>query len=191
MKYIIEIEKKPLCVFDKDTQTYFPRLWRVKGFNSLVFDEDGLSRLEELNSDYINEHFGDLQDTAYQRGLDDAWECMKKIAFLEKPRDMRDFFGCSTLGGVLIDYSASEAIEKLKAYEEKQKADDKIKVRDEVIWMEDENVAIVVTSVYTANNMEWCDGVCKDGKVYHILTENARKTGRRFDIDKILEEMKK
>ena len=68
MKYIIEIEEKLLCVFDKDTQTYFPRLWRVKGFNSLVFDEDGLSRLEELNSDYINENFGDLQDDAYERG---------------------------------------------------------------------------------------------------------------------------
>ena len=72
MKYIIDIEEKPLCVFDKDTQTYFPRLWRVKGFNSLVFDEEGLSRLEELNSDYINEHFPDLQDTAYQKGFEDG-----------------------------------------------------------------------------------------------------------------------
>ena len=72
MKYIIDIEEKPLCVFDEDTQTYFPRLWRVKGFNSLVFDEEGLSRLEELNSDYINENFGDLQDTAYQKGFEDG-----------------------------------------------------------------------------------------------------------------------
>ena len=75
-KYIIEIEEKPLCVFDKDTQTYFPRLWRVKGFNSLVFDEEGLSRLEELNSDYINEHFGELQDEAYQKGLAEGREQM-------------------------------------------------------------------------------------------------------------------
>lgn len=28
--------------------------------------------LEELNSDYINEHFGDLQDTAYKKGLHDG-----------------------------------------------------------------------------------------------------------------------
>ena len=28
--------------------------------------------IEELNSDYINEHFGDLQDTAYQRGFEDG-----------------------------------------------------------------------------------------------------------------------
>lgn len=75
-KYVIEIEEKPLCVFDKDTQTYFPRLWRVKGFNSLVFDEEGLSRLEELNSDYINENFGELQDQAYHKGLEEGREQM-------------------------------------------------------------------------------------------------------------------
>ena len=58
--------------------------------------------LEELNADYVNEHYGDLQDEAYQRGLeegkkatfaliadasdaeyqrglDDAWEVAKKV----------------------------------------------------------------------------------------------------------------
>lgn len=28
--------------------------------------------LEELNSDYINEHYGSLQDEAYQRGFEDG-----------------------------------------------------------------------------------------------------------------------
>ena len=28
--------------------------------------------IEELNSDYINEHYGDLQDTAYQKGFEDG-----------------------------------------------------------------------------------------------------------------------
>ena len=28
--------------------------------------------LEQLNSDYINEHYGDLQDTAYQKGFEDG-----------------------------------------------------------------------------------------------------------------------
>lgn len=41
------------------------------GFYTRDFDS-----LEELNSDYINEHYGDLQDTAYQRGLEDGREQM-------------------------------------------------------------------------------------------------------------------
>ena len=68
--------------------------------------------------------------------------------------------------------------------------DDEIEVGDEVVWTEDENVVIVVTCVYTENNMEWCDGFCRDGKVYQILTEHARKTGRHFDIQNILEAIK-
>ena len=211
-KYIIEIEEKPLCVFDKDTQTYFPRLWRVKGFNSLVFDEEGLSRLEELNSDYINEHFGDLQDTAYkkglhdgeskcgycneyQRGLDDAWKAAKKI------------FGYEIDGGIPIDevgrvfgYSedatfctadiirrntAQEAIEKLKAYEEKQKADDKIEVGDEVEVLNSGNKYLIAWFAGTS----LC-GFAHDGVTCRLQPSDVRKTGRHFDIESILEDMR-
>ena len=31
-----------------------------------------VAELELLNSDYINEHFADLQDTAYQKGFEDG-----------------------------------------------------------------------------------------------------------------------
>ena len=37
--------------------------------------------IEELNSDYINEHFGGLQDEAYQRGYDDGYEAGCATAF--------------------------------------------------------------------------------------------------------------
>lgn len=37
--------------------------------------------LEELNSDYINEHFGSLQDEAYQAGLKDAWETARALVW--------------------------------------------------------------------------------------------------------------
>ena len=42
MKYIIEIEEAP---FFNDNGL----LWRAKGFNSLVFDKNGLDRLEPYN----------------------------------------------------------------------------------------------------------------------------------------------
>ena len=47
--------------------------------NDIVTDEKTvwsrmfrLDELEELNSDYINEHFGELQDEAYRKGYDDG-----------------------------------------------------------------------------------------------------------------------
>lgn len=152
--------------------------------------------LEELTADYINEHFGSLQDDAYKRGLEDGkkatWEAVRKVIHLPEGVVLDLFTDCyssvCTVLQVFLKYEGSEVIEKLKAYEEKQS--DKIKVGDEVVWTEDENVVIVVTSVYTADSMEWCDGFCKDGKVYSILTENVRKTNRHFDIKGILEAMK-
>jgi hypothetical protein len=45
--------------------------------NGVVYTtSDYVHNLEELTSDYINEHFGDLQDTAYQKGLAEGREQM-------------------------------------------------------------------------------------------------------------------
>lgn len=188
-KYIIEIEEKPLCVFDKDTQTHFPRLWRVKGFNSLVFDEDGLSRLEELNSDYINEHFGDLQDTAYQRGLKDAWEAARKVALNSNDgglgiEDLDEIFDCYTLQQVFKKHTAQQTIAKLKAYEQKQ--DDKIEVGDEVKPFYTDITGVVTLIDGDTIYVLWRDG----SSTSTLKLKEVTKTGRHFDIQKILEGMK-
>lgn len=129
-------------------------------------------------------------DEAYQRGLTDAWECMKKIAFSEKPRDMRDFFGHTTFGGILTGYTATEAIEKLKAYEEKQKADDEIKVGDEVVNIQS-GTRFCVTHLWVNNHGEkGVSGFNHECSAFQDTNNKVKKTGRHFDIDKILEAMK-
>ena len=170
MKYIIEI--KP------EYEDSFKGLMILGAKDSNLFvDTLAVENLEELNSDYINDHFGDLQDTAYQKGF-------------EKGKDVR-IKGCEgcMYQDTTIEYNPCNLCCNAFLNRWTAKAD-KIEVRDEVVWTEDENVVIVVTSIYTTDNMEWCDGFCKDGKVYSILTENARKTGRHFDIASILEAMK-
>ena len=155
------------------------------------------NEIEELNSDYINEHFGDLQDTAYQRGLDDAWEAARKIIHMPEGKLLNIFTECysavCTALQVLLKYDASEAIEKLKAYEEKQKAEDKIEVGDEVEWDNDfTGDRFIVTRIYQPyGKKEQCDGIDDDGDVYRaVLIESLVKTGRHFDIQSILEDMK-
>jgi hypothetical protein len=44
--------------------------------------------------------------------------------------------------------------------------------------------------LYKDGEHDWCDGISKDGRAFHVLAENVRKTGRHFDIASILEEMK-
>lgn len=193
------------------------------GFYTMDFDS-----LEELNSDYINEHFGDLQDTAYQKGLeegkkqakvqahldvchdiervahgnyqkglDDAWEAAKKIFGYEMDggipiNEIWKVFGYAEdatfcTADIIRHNTAAEAINKIKAYEEKQ--NDKIEVGDEVNWLGD---CFIVTRIFQPRTQkEQCDGIDDDGCVYHdVLMDDLEKTGRHFDIDKILGEMR-
>ena len=76
-----------------DTETW-ANLFEVKRVgvygigNDIVTDEKTvwsrmfrLDELEELNSDYINEHYGSLQDEAYEQGLNDAWETARALVW--------------------------------------------------------------------------------------------------------------
>ena len=200
MKYIIEIKPeyedsfKGLIILGAKDSDYF--------VDTLMVDD-----LEVLNSDYINEHFSDLQDTAYkkglhdgeskcrycneyQRGLDDAWEAARKIV-LDEGIDMDTLCtifrrGCSD--SIIKDYSAAEVIEKLQAYEEKQKAEDEINVGDTVNLKDGsrDNDGIVTKSWDNDRHfIMWADG---SGGVWD--KEYIVKTGRHFDISSILEAMR-
>lgn len=63
---------------------------------------------------------------AYERGLDDAWECARKIidsaTSVEGCEWFEEIFGKGTITNIFKEYSASEIIVKIKEYEEKQKA---------------------------------------------------------------------
>ena len=185
-KYIIDVPKTVgvLEAVGSVRYTYFDGIQ----VQTIVLKGD---EIEELNSDYINEHFGDLQDTAYQRGLNDSWEAARKIAQQwEEDTDTEHRLVIDDSIRVTLDsMTASEAIAKLKAYEEKQKADDEIKVGDEVNWIGD---CFIVTRIFQPRNMkEQCDGIDDDGCVYSdVLIDDLKKTGRHFAIDNILEEMK-
>lgn len=66
-KYIIELEDEPfesprmeiVYMNDGTWARRLPQLWRVKGFDSLVFDEDGLKRLTPLEEE--NSSDGEIQ----------------------------------------------------------------------------------------------------------------------------------
>ena len=204
MKYIIEIAKEYEGIFKGVL---------ICGIVDGKFAVDVIARedLEELNSDYINEHFGDMQDTAYQRGLEegkkatwelvadasnaeyqkglnDAWECARKLFSSMADSDIEKAFSTEWNNGgfhALINLQPQEAIAKLKAYEEKQKAEDKIKVGDEVDWSGDKFIVTRIFQPY--DNAEECDGVDMDGCTYHdVLISGLTKTGRHVDITDML-----
>lgn len=91
-----------------------PCLARIKGFHTLTFDEEGLSRLKRLNSDV------ETSAKSYQKGLSDAWEAARMIcgepanfledAGFESNMDDEYEFSCD----VISSYSAEQAIKLLR-----------------------------------------------------------------------------
>ena len=152
---------------------------------------------DELESAFVHgrteaeSEYRDLLDKAkneaYQRGLEDAWWAARKIVCDESFdwNTLLHIFDSRSFEIIFRNFSASEAVAKLKAYEEKQ--DDKIEVGDEVKWHSN---VVVVTRLYKDGVLDWCDGISKDGRAFHVLAENVRKTGRHFDIASILEDMR-
>ena len=155
-KYIIEVEDVPFSKvrIDADNGAQNINLYRAKGFNSLVFDKEGLDRLTPLDTE-LEEAYqkgfeaGSHEATTieYQKGFDDAKRISEEVCQLEYNKGLNDMweavkqlivkwingdddvFGDKSIDEFIETYSASEAIAKLKAYEEQEKADE-IKVGD-------------------------------------------------------------
>ena len=156
--------------------------------------------LEELNSDYINEHYGELQDDAYKRGykngrnvgikdgMCEAWEAARKIALMdtETSENVTGYFG---LFRIMENLTPMQAIAKLKAYEDKQK--DRIEVGDEVRFLPNDRKGIVtachVPDVYAENDKY---AVFCGTTVEYVLRQHITKTGKHYDIASILEAMR-
>ncbi len=58
-KYIIELCEKPMKTENGED------IWRVKGFNTLVFDQNGLNKLEEYKEPEEKMHEFEVGDVCY------------------------------------------------------------------------------------------------------------------------------
>ena len=199
-KYVIELQ--PNCkvvqqICESDGQLSIHSKW--------------VDFLKKLDSDYINEHFGNLQDTAYQKGLEEgndigykdgvndgrneAWEAAKKVVLNPDEngldiQELNKIFNCATIQQVFRKYTVSEVITKLKACEEEQKVDnDKFEFGDEIIDVDGVRGCVVSKNNEGYDTMYALFDGCRVPQ--YVTKSYYRKTGRHFGIDKILEEIKK
>lgn len=132
----------------------------------------------------------DASSAEYQKGLNEAWECARKLFSSMADSDIEKAFPTEWNNGgfnALINLQPQEVIEKLKAYEKKQS--DKIKVGDEVfniptktkgILLEPETEHLLATVIVPG--LRW--------RTINIRHANLKKTGKHYDIEKLLEAMK-
>lgn len=134
---------------------------------------------KEAYDDGYNAGYGRKIDASYQEGLSDAWEAARKVVALSTV-DRRKVFGSEYMYSILEKHTASEAIEKLKAYEQEEQ----IQVGDEVITASGKAVVTGVGPVHF-------EYVYADGSNGYDEVKNVKKTGRHFpEIASVLEKMR-
>jgi hypothetical protein len=123
-----------------------------------------------------------IAEKAYQSGLSDAWEAARKLVLDSNHGgltnyDIEEIFGVDEEQAI-INYSASEAIEKIRQYEQKQ--EERLEVGDEVI------LDVVDEDGIPEKLLE------PDGYTLTLTTDvKLPKTGRHFpEIAAVLEKMR-
>lgn len=138
------------------------------------------------------------RESSYQLGIEvgrkEAWEAAAKVWSYDHS-ERRKIFGVNIYsdGAVDIykDFTATEAIEKLRTYEEQKKQEEEenkaIHVGDEVIYHDDKGVVVLVANNGKAISIMSANG----GWMIRADSENLVKTGRTFpQIAEVLKKMR-
>ena len=179
-KFIIEIDK----IYANTTNHGCEKVYRIKGFNSLVFDEYKLDKLEKYD---CNKEFtsGKSDGTGicekyYQQGLNDMWEAITLISGLYH-NNIEDIFGYKTLNDVTKYNSAKDFIEKIKNYDEQRKSKEFIKIGDEVINKDRKGIVIDTFYLPFDNKEQWVT-VLFGARISSLHLKEVEKTGKHFVI---------
>ena len=144
--------------------------------------EKGLS--DSKNQD--DKDFADMYDSGYSEGLKNAWDAARKIA-CDKPHGgfridtKQHIFGAADYAYILANYNASEAVEKIRQYEQEK---EEIKVGDVV----EAPFGAAIVTYAEGNRVEFFH----DSGVYGWDKKgNITKTGKFFpEIAEVLKKLK-
>jgi len=130
--------------------------------------------LKDLTTDYINEHFPDLLvQASYQRGFEDG-----------KAVNDKGCEGCKYQANKELTCPCSECANNYKNYWTKEEF-----VRGDVVADEDGTRGIVVSSGNNESNLLYA--LFKGYRVpQSVVGKYYKKTGKHYDIDKFLDEIK-
>lgn len=186
-KFIIEIAE--VCTTDRRKSTEEGHtLYRVKGFNSLVFDDNGLDKLKKCEQPTISEDTLEMERMkALNDGRNEVWELVRRL-YNTSLNEIKHIFGANDfkwdereiIEVIIKQNTPQEALAKLEAYEKEQ---NEIKVGD-IVYNDNTMEEGVVTHIDNGEVfMLYDDGSC--GNTYGNLT----KTGKHIDIQSVLKQI--
>lgn len=183
-KYVIEFEEEP---FGKNDNPVIPHgleeLWRVKGFNTLVFDENGIKKLTPLEDTVElaqHEVYGNGFNEGYEVGLRNLWDGVWKVLGYVNDgsytqEQIVQIFGKNDWFDAIRFLSPSEFLKKISDYEEMML---EIKAGDEVVHTPAGTIAICTCDVRTSDDEVYV--MFDDGSCGRYPEGSLRKTGKHY-----------
>ena len=124
---------------------------------------------------------GVIKQEAYQRGLAEAWDAVRKIFSMDGEVRETLLHNCF-FKDVIENISAFEAVEKIRLYEEQEE----IKVGNEVNGKGGRGIITKISDDGDHFNVMW-----ENGSTGYYMREDFKKTGRYFpEIAEVLKKMK-
>ena len=123
-------------------------------------------------------------EEAYSKGLEDAWEFVRKTNTAVHPREafrLLDFFDVANYRDIYVEYTPQEALAKLEIYEKSKE----INVGDVVESINTGRLGVITRVDKDAKYVMFADGMA--GAFAH---DDIRKTGKHIDINCVLEQIK-
>lgn len=206
-RYIIEIEEEPFgrVTFPNDHTAHGESLYRAVGFNSLVFDKNGLDKLKPLEKEEeyrlgqksVKEKLDRDRKRGVERGIEAAWNAAKRIGSDVAHGGMRideiqKLFDCVHSGQVFSELEPRYVIKKLEEYDRQKKTSSVIEVGDEIEY-DDGTKAVVLDVDIESGFYELNENGCVE---HHMPIENIEtdmdfhKTGRKItEIETAMEKI--
>lgn len=142
-------------------------LWKIKGFNALVFDNNGLDRLGRLVQG--------VDQFSYNKGANDAWKLLGRMYFELTGGELKEIFKRNdcvrAFDEVLKNETYQFAAAKVEAWEKKKEAE-KIKPGD-VVDVYGAGLALVVGTDDCGAHVMF-----SDGKIEPYTYGSMKKTGQ-------------
>ena len=191
MKYIIELEDTPISVKDSHTGEAYD-VYKAKEFRSLVFDMNGLQKLERYDR-RAGVHEAYERGKAYQEEQDK--EKIKKAYFdgvTEGRQQAEEHDGCQ---GCYYEPCGEDEEPcrscKYRYASQYRRSDDEIRVGDEVVVNGLTGVVMRLDEKGNVDRYFTSDGRTF-GNISGFQNNEVIKTGRHFpEVEKLLKEMKR
>lgn len=177
-KFVIEIEEIYENVLSNAFEEDVPRqLYKIKGFESLVFDKDGLDKLEKVKNSLPIPY-----SEAYKKGMNDAWDIARELCKTGY-NDCSEIFGDESVEHAIKNFTPLEIKEKIESFNKE------INVGD-VVTVDGGDITFVCTKDNSSGDFSKCHLVAGDGSVYEDCNKSeCQKTGKTINIGTILKEI--